>query len=794
MLVSYRWICEIAGFSSSPEELGDRLTFCGLEVDELRSVGDGFDDIVVGVIKSRESHPTAKKLHCVTVDSGSGVVSVVCGAPNCPGPGSRVVLARVGAVVGDITIESREIAGAPSEGMLCSEMELDIGPDQEGIMILDGETEAAAGTPVADAFDLQDWIYSIGITPNRPDALSHRGIAREMALLYGKPFDPQVPEAAPEDGDPVGELIKVDLIDPEGCPRYAAAVITGVKVGISPFSLRYRLHNLGVRPISNLVDVTNLILLEYGQPLHAFDLDRVADARIVVRRASDGERMKTLDEVERTFTGDDLLICDGERPVAVAGVMGGLDTGITQETRNLLIECAYFNPSMIRRTSKRLKLASESSYRFERGIDPNMAGDVLRSTAGLMCGLAGGAKAPGLVDCYPVTIERKRVALRPGRYESVMGYPVGVKKMCQILEGLGAVVTGVDDEISVLVPTNRPDIEREIDLIEEIARVVGLDKIPSLLPRIRSCIPDREEYEAAMRVRQIMVSLGLEESISYSFVPEEMLAGMGLGDRVVNIANPLNSKRAAMRTTLLAGLIENLKRATTRYVGLVCQFEVGRTFHDEGGELPLEVRRVAAVMSGSRDSWVGEDNGSLDFYDAKGIAGAFIKELTGMDPAFEPVKDLDYMHPNRALRVLADGEDVGVVGEVHPKILTGQKLGRGAVGFEVDVMRLWGMRRRSAATPLHEFPPMVRDVAFLVEESRDAASIEDALREACAPLATNVSLFDVYRGKGIEYGKKSLAFSVWYRSREKTLTDEEVDAIHRTAIDRVKSEFGVRTR
>ncbi len=794
MLVSYRWICEIAGFSPKPEELGDKLTFCGLEVDELKSVGDSFDDIVVGVIRSREPHPTAKKLHCVTVDSGSGVVSVVCGAPNCPGPGSRVVLARVGASVGEITIESREIAGAPSEGMLCSEMELDIGPDQKGIMILDGETEAEVGTPIADALGLQDWIYSIGITPNRPDALSHRGIAREMALLYGKPFDPSVPEAAPEGGDPVGEHIKVDLMDQEGCPRYAAAVITGVKVGISPFSLRYRLYNLDVRPISNLVDVTNLILLEYGQPLHAFDLDRVADARIVVRRASNGERMKTLDEVERTFTGDDLLICDGERPVAVAGVMGGLDTGITEETKNLLIECAYFNPSMIRRTSKRLKLASESSYRFERGIDPNMAGDVLRSTTHLMCGLAGGTKAPGLVDCYPVPIERKRVALRPGRYESVMGYPVAAMKMRRILEGLGAVVTVLDDEISALVPTSRPDIEREIDLIEEIARVVGLDKVPSLLPRIRCGIPDREEYEAAMRVRQIMVSLGLEESISYSFVPKETLVGMGLGDRVIEIANPLNSKRAAMRTTLLVGLIENLRRATTRYVGLVRQFEVGRTFHDEGGKLPLEVLRVAAVMNGSRDSWIGEDHGPLDFYDAKGIAGAFVKDLTGMDPVFEPVKDLDYMHPNRALRVLTGGKDVGVVGEVHPKILTGQKLGRGAVGFEMDAMKLWGMRRRSAALPLHEFPPMVRDVAFLVEEARDAAPIEDALREACAPLATSVRLFDVYRGKGIEDGKKSLAFSVVYRSLEKTLTDEEVDAIHRMAIDRVKTEYGVRTR
>jgi phenylalanyl-tRNA synthetase beta chain len=787
--LSYKWLCELAGFEPDPEELADRLTFSGLEVDEVSRVGVDLDRIVVGRITSRERHAERDKLFNVIVDVGDEQLPVVCGAPNTPDAGGAVVLALPGAQVGEIRVEPRELAGARSEGMICSELELDIGPDHEGILLLDGETDAAPGTPVADALGLEDWIVELSVTPNRPDALSMRGLAREVCVLYDEPFSPPEPAAAPTDGPSAAELATVELLDPVACPRYMAAVLTGLEVRPSPFALRYRLHNLGVRPISNLVDVTNLVLLEYGQPLHAFDLDRLAGRKIVVRKARAGEKMVTLDEVERTFTDEDLLICDGERPVAVAGVMGGEETGIGDQTRNLLIECAYFSPPFIRRTSKRLKLSSESSYRFERGVDPNRGPAVLAAASSLSVELAGGAAAPGLIDEYPEPIASPRVFLRPSRYEQVIGARVEPAEMRRILTGLGAGVSGPDERLEVEVPTARPDIEREIDLVEEVARVVGFGEVESELPRIQCAIPDREEFEAERRAKELLAALGLDEAISYSFVPESWLSVMGLDRQLVRIANPLNAERATMRTTLLAGLLENLRRAVTRFVPGFRQFEVGRTFHDEGEELPREILRAAGLLSGPREGWVGEKSAPLDVFDAKGLVSAFVRGLTGIEPELVPASDLVHLHPKRALKVSVEGAEVGAVGEIHPAVLTHHKLPRGAVGFEVSVLDLWRARRRSHAGQIPEYPPMVRDVALMVDEQQDTGPVGDALARACGELAVEVRPFDVYRGKGVEEGKKSLAFSVVYRAADRTLTDEEVDAIHRSAVEEVKAAF-----
>jgi len=794
MLVSYKWLCEIAGFRPDPEELSDRLTFSGLEVDDVRHLGVGFDGIVVAKIESREAHPSRDRLHLVTVDSGDGVVPVVCGAPNCPGPGSKVVLARVGARVGEMTIEERDLAGEASRGMLCSEQELDIGPDHEGIMILDGVTDSPVGTPIAEALDLEDWIFELGVTPNRPDALSHRGVAREIALLCGERFSPQKPGRAPEAGPPAADVVSVEISDPEGCPRYACAVMTGLEVKRSPFALRYRLHNLGVRPISNLVDVTNLILLEWGQPLHAFDLSKVEGARIEVRRAGAGEVMRTLDEAERRLTEEDLLICDGGGPVALAGVMGGLGTEVGEGTTDVLIECAYFDPPSVRRTSRRLKLSSESSYRFERGVDPNGTADVLEATTSLMHFLAGGTRSPGIVDVYPAPIEPMEVLLRPARFEKMMGFGLEPAEMARILEGVGAGVEPGPEGMKVIVPTGRPDIEREIDLIEEVARVSGLDKVPTVLPRIQSRLPRREEFEVGRRAKEVLTALGLDEAITYSFVPEGMLDQLSPIEGVVKIANPLNFERAAMRTTLLVGLLENLKRAATRYEQIFRQFEIGRIFEDVGGELPRETLLVAGVMAGPRDGWIGEDPGDVDYYDVKGVVEAFVREMRGPSPVFEPAEDLRGFHPKRSSRVTVDGAEVGSFGELHPDALAAQKLQRGAVGFEIDLMRLWAARIVPRAVLLMEYPPMGRDVAFLVDEAQDAGPLRDALVEHCGDLAVRVALFDVYRGKGIEEGKKSLAFSVEYRSAERTLTDEEVDTLHRDAIGKVSGLFSATVR
>lgn len=795
MLASCRWICELSGVHASAQELADRLTFAGLEVEGVEPVGQLSDKIVLAKVVSKESHPSRDKLSVVEVDTGTGCVQVVCGAANCPGEGGLVVLAGVGARIGSFEISSRELAGVMSEGMLASEEELGIGSDGDGILVLNGETDAPLGTPITRALDLEDWILDVGITPNRPDALGHRGVAREAAMLFGLPFSPpKTAKPAPVAGNSIDSLASVAVEAPDLCPRYGAAVLTGVTSKPSPFKVRYRLYNLGLRSISNLVDVTNLILFEYGQPIHAFDLDKLAGATIVVRRAREKESMKTLDEIERVFGADDLLICDENGPVAVAGVMGGLDTGVTEETKRVLIECAYFSPGTVRRTSKRLKLSSDSSYRFERGVDPNLGPEVLEATVNQMVALAGGSRAPGLIDCYPAPIESRVIPFRPARYEALIGCEATPAELRRILEGIGAEVNGSGPSIEVRVPTSRPDIEREVDLVEEVLRVKGFEGLETRLPRIRCVAPNRPSFEAHRRAKQMLAALGLQEAITYSFVPGEMLALLGMDEKTVKIANPLSKERATMRTSLLPGLLESLKRATTRFLPGVRQFEVARTFHDVGAELPEEVLRAAAILSGPAPRWVGEEARPLDFFDAKGILVKFLTEYAGRPPGIAPANDIACFHPKRACRVHMDGERIGVLGEIHPDILGKLKLPRGAQVFEVAIEALWRNRKVCEARAVPEFPSMVRDVALLVDERQDSAPIGEALLHACGALAVHVGIFDVYSGKGIPEGKKSLAFSVTYRAADRTLTDDEVDGIHKNAVKIVEERFAASQR
>jgi phenylalanyl-tRNA synthetase beta chain len=791
MLASYRWLTELAGFSVPPAELADRLTFSGLEVDSLVHRGPEFADIVIGEIVSRHPHPKRDGLSVVEVNDGRGVVNVVCGAANCPGAGGRVILARVGARIGNQCIAPRELQGAPSMGMLCSEAELGIGPDNDGIMVVGDETSAPAGTSIVEALALEDWIIELGVTPNRPDALSHYGLAREMCLLYNRSFQPLAVPEVPFGGVPCADSVSVVIEDGNGCRRYAAALVRGVSVRPSPFALRYRLHCLGIRPISNLVDITNAVLMLTGQPLHAFDYDRLAAPRIEVRRARNGETMQTLDGATRQLLSTDLLICSNNEPVAVAGVMGGLQSEIDNQTRNVLIECANFDPSSIRRTSKRLKLSS-----FERGVDPAHVPHVMNVTLNMISEMAGGVAAPGIVDVMPAPIVPLRVALRPVRFEQIMGYALPVSEMVRILEGLGACVA-VDSDVQLVVdvPTGRPDIEREIDLIEELARIHGLDNVPARLPRIQCTTPQRREFDVIRRAREVLVSCGLEESISYSFVSAPFLDALKMNQRVIRIANPLNSERDAMRTTLLAGLLENLKHAQSRYVNSLGQFEVGRTFHEcEGADLPEEVVRAAAILCGARPGWPGETGDSFDFYDIRGVTEILCERMTGYAAEFVPTSAVSWLHPKKACEVRVNGVSVGFVGEVHPAALSALKLPRGVVCFELELMSLAEHRTLPRAMPLSDFPPMVRDVALLVDSDVDAMPIATELQRSAGTLAVAVHLFDIYRGRGVDPEKKSLAFSVQYRALDRTLTDAEVDTVHSGAVAAVCERFGLTVR
>lgn len=503
--------------------------------------------------------------------------------------------------------------------------------------------------------------------------------------------------------------------------------------------------------------------------------------------------MTTLDEVERVFVSDDLLICDRGRPVAVAGVMGGLDTGVTETTSRVLIECAYFEPSGIRRTSKRLKLSSDASYRFERGVDPNLGPAVLEAAAAAMVELAGGHKAPSRIDRYPGPIAPKVVSFRPSRCRALIGVDIETEEMRGLLAGLGATVTGTDDRLEVEVPTYRPDIEREVDLIEEVIRLHGFEDVPAMLPRLACQKPDRERFEAVRAAKEILAALGLSEAVSYSFVSRSLLELFGEAEAVVAIANPLSSERSQMRTSLVPGLVENLRRAHSRFLNGVSQFEVARTFHDVGETLPREVTRAAAVLAGPVPAWVGEVERVYDIYDAKGIVEEFLFRYGGMRPTFEPSDSVPYLHPRSACRTLVDGKPVGAMGEIHPGILSKMKLQRGAIAFELDIEDLY-RKRPPCATALPEFPPMSRDVALLVDDYQDAGPISEALLSACGDLAETVRIFDIYTGQGIPEGKKSLAFSVSYRAIDRTLTDDEVDAVHNRAVATVASTFKAQRR
>jgi phenylalanyl-tRNA synthetase beta chain len=558
--------------------------------------------------------------------------------------------------------------------------------------------------------------------------------------------------------------------------------------------MRYRLHALGIRPISNIVDMTNLILLEYGQPLHAFDLDLLAGAKIIVQKANPHQKMVTLDEAERTLEDEDLLICDGDKPIAIAGVMGGQDTGVTESTQSILIESAYFNPSGIRRTSKRLKLSSESSYRFERGVDPNMGPQALQAAASLTMELAGGKKVSGLIDCYPKPITPLTVPYRPARFNRLMGFDVSPSDTRRILEGLGASVTGSDENLAVSVPTWRPDIEREVDLIEEVARIRGLSEVPSILPRIRCKVPNRLEYESVKSAKELLAGLGLEEAITYSFVPNDLLQAVGMDKRVVHIANPLNAQRTAMRTTLIAGLLESLKRANSRFLQGIAQFEVAKTFHDQGTELPKETICASGILSGPVKNWIGEKERSFDFYDVKGLVETFIQEYAGTKPELRENNGVPCLHPRRACSVFIEGQEVGFFGELHPTLLDSQKLPAGALAFELIIDKILAARKTPAVNPMSDYPPMGRDVALLIDEKQDAGPVRDALQNHCGPLAKEVSVFDIYRGEGIPSGHKSIAYSIIYQSDERTLTDDEVDKIHQTAVDAVLKQFNATQR
>jgi phenylalanyl-tRNA synthetase beta chain len=829
MLASHAWLQELTGLDFAPDEVAARLTAAGIEVEGMRRVGDGLAHVVIAEVRAARPHPKRDKLRLVTVFDCQSEHEVVCGAPNVPAAGGRVVLAQLGAKLpGGLEISERELGGVTSRGMLCSERELDAGSDESGILVLDAGTLAAPGSPAAEALRLRDTVYDLSLTPNRPDCLGHLGLARELCVLFGAPFTPPSPRpgarvaaaasgqwpqrehvfalglGGASGGAEVGGVapVRIEIEAAEHCPRYGAGLVLGAHVGPSPFWLRHRLHVLGLRPISNVVDATNYILMLFGHPIHAFDHDRVRGSRIRVRLARAGERMHTLDGAEHELCSDDLLICDAEGPVALAGVMGGQNSEISASTERVLIECAYFDPRSVRRTSKRTGLHTDASHRFERGVDFGGVRTVLTHAVALIAQLSGGVAVAEALDVVASALPTSKLRLRASRVEAVLGMAVPAERTERLLRGIGCKLALVSDGFEVEAPTHRPDITREVDLIEELARLTGYDGLPSALPRI---VPSEQGTPEAIRIvrrlRESAAAAGLDEAVTYAFISARELTAARAPELALRIVNPLSDERSVMRTSLLPGLAAVLRQAQRQQQKSFAQFELARVFSPRAGQaLPEERHRLGLLLWGQRRYWYGEGE-LFDFYDAKAAVEAVVRPLCGQLPETRLDEALSTeapeLHPKRGARVMLAGKAIGVLGELHPEVVERLELEGRPVWAVLDVGALAeaiATVGRAKIAELPRFPSATRDLAVVVAEGLAAGEVATVLRAAAGPRCEAVTLFDLYRGDPVPSGHKSLAFHLVYRDAEATLTDKIVDELHAAVTRVAEQRFGASVR
>ncbi len=799
MKVPLSWLKEFVAVDLSPAELAHRITMAGIEVGAVETVGGEWGGIVVGRIAEIAPHPNADRLVLVTVDLGDRRETVVSGAPNLAA-GAVVPFAPVGTALIDghtgerMTLRPAKIRGVTSHGMVCSEKELGLSEEHSGILLLD--PQAPVGRPLAEV--LGETILDLEVTPNRPDLLGVLGVAREVAALTGQAV--RLPDVTyPEVEPPAAQRTRVEILDADLCPRYVAALVEGVTIGPSPAWMRRRLEAVGVRPIDLIVDITNYVMMEYGQPLHAFDFARLREGRIVVRRARPGERMATLDGVERVLPGEALLICDGGGPVAVAGVMGGRESEVTADTRAILLEAANFHHASIRRTSRALKLRTEASLRFDKGIAPALAPAAARRAVGLMVTLAGGRACRGLVDAYPGRQDRAPIPIGPAEVKRVLGIRLERGQIRSALERFGIACEDAGGDLRALPPEHRTDLRIPADLVEEVARLIGYDQIPTT--PLDGAIPEGAPdplLGALAAARETLAACGLQEVITYSLVGNRLLSRLedGAPPAGLRLLNPMSAEQALLRTTLRASLLDLAAQHQRQGEAGVRLFEVGRVFPPRPGDLPDEREMVAIALAGARGeaSW-GAPVAEADFFDLKGIVEELFRRL-GVEGARWEGGAEPHLHPGACAVARRDGQVLAVLGELHPQVAARFDFRTRAFLAEADVRQLMAAARSRnfQVAPIPRFPAVRRDLAILVEEGVTAAEVEDLLRNAGGELLAEVRLFDVYRGDRIPPRKVSYAYTLSYQAPDRTLTDAEVDAVEARIVAALRSRLGATLR
>jgi phenylalanyl-tRNA synthetase beta chain len=801
MKISENWLKKFVDFRFTPEQFTEKLSMVGLEVESYEDLARKYDKFVVGQVVDCAKHPNADRLSLCRVDVGDGIQDVVCGAPNVAA-GQKVVVALAGAVIPHnqhdpeqkpFVLERAKIRGIESNGMICSELELDLGSDGAGILVLDAK--AKAGVPFAKYLGLTDVIYEIGITPNRADCLSHIGVAREIGALVDKKL--KLPELAlNESRTPASKLATVKIVDRERCPRYSARLLRGVSIAPSPQWLQDLLKSVGVRPINNVVDVTNYVLLETGHPLHAFDYDLLSGHAIIVRTAKDGERFVTLDGKVRTLNSETLLICDNEKPIAVAGVMGGANTEINASTKNVLIESAYFNPRSIRRTSKYLGLSTEASYRFERGADIEMTVPAANRAAQMIQELTGAELLKGALDAYPKRRKQNTVLARVSRINSIIGISLKKTQIIALLKKIDLHARSISaDQIKVSVPGFRNDLIEEIDIIEEVARVHGYNSIET---KTRAAIDFSSNVRADLlqdELREYLVGAGFNEILAISLQDEETMA-LG-GKPVVKALNPVSAEMAALRSSLVTSALPIVKRNINHGTKDLRLCEIGTVFSLKNGEdrnsleAYGEEQKILLLLCGNRAPLsYGEPARKVDLLDIKGEVAALISKFC-LDNYRFIYYDTHETLSEPAIGVEINGTYAGFFGKVRKEIADKLDIEEPVYICELSIRAIRdGWAKDRIFSPLPVFPAVVRDLAFAVDAALPQKDVEDVIRESGLPLLRSVVLFDMYIGQQVGSSKKSIAYALEFQSPDHTLTDDEVEKALARIVESVERQCG----